>query len=164
MNRAPLYPLVSADITQTRQERRRVHGATGFSRVFGGAATKRLIRNKHCRGYSALLYKKMEYLVILFVIAIVFVAEYFHIQDIIFPEIAALAFGACRQRLRSARKPGRPSCLAPRPRSWTVRKCPPCSCPSSWWKSPTMRLRKSLRTSGTGGWKKARTASAWARP
>ncbi|UJX40222.1 HPP family protein [Desulfovibrio sp. JY] len=41
-----------------------------------------------------MLYKKMECLVILFVMAIVFVAEYFHIHDVIFPEIAALAFGA----------------------------------------------------------------------
>ena len=40
------------------------------------------------------MYSKMEFLVIAFVATIVFVAEYFHMHDIIFPEIAALAFGA----------------------------------------------------------------------
>ena len=41
-----------------------------------------------------MLYNKREYITILFVIAMVATAEYLHINAIVFPEIAALAFGA----------------------------------------------------------------------
>jgi len=41
-----------------------------------------------------MLFSRMEYITILFVIAMMAVAEYFQINAIIFPEIAALAFGA----------------------------------------------------------------------
>jgi hypothetical protein len=48
---------------------------------------------------------------------------------------------------------------APRPRSSTVPRWAPCWFPLSRWKSPTTKSRKSSKASGTGGWKKARTAN-----
>ena len=53
---------------------------------------------------------------------------------------------------------------APRPRWWTARRWVRCLFPSSPVKPPMTMSKKSSKRSGIGGWKKAKTANAWAKP
>ena len=59
------------------------------------------------------MFTKSEYITMLFVVCMVAVAEYFKVNEIIFPEIAALTFGAWVMEERPWRGPAWTICFSP---------------------------------------------------